>query len=180
MGRRGARRRCRPGGRRRYAAVVELGEVQQDKNGLWWSSVWPGRADVLLAALDPDCAYALIETWDGDRDWHEAVVSVGVGEEPRTRVVRHHRFDVLVSPKEATAIGRHLHAQGLAGGGFGCYQFRHRPRASFRLPDDPQGRADAMRGQGVELAIDLPHNGEVAVVRSPSKAALSDYMRRLA
>ena len=154
--------------------------MQQDENGLWWSSVWPGRADVLLAALNPDSAYVLIETWDGKRDWHEAVVSVGVGEEPRTRVVRHHGFDVLVSPQEATAIGRHLHAQGLVGGGFICYQFRQRPRASFRLPDYPQGRADAMRGQGVELAIDLPHDGEVAVVNSPSKAALSDYMRRLA
>jgi hypothetical protein len=99
----------------RYAAAVELGEVRQGENGVWRSSVWPGRADVLLAALNPDCAYVLIETWDGDRDWHEAVVSVGIGEEPRTRVVRKHRFDALVSPEEATAIGRHLHAQGVSG-----------------------------------------------------------------
>lgn len=154
--------------------------MQQDENGVWRSSVWPGRADVLLAALNPDSAYVLIETWDGDRDWHEAVVSVGVGEEPRTRVVRKHRFDVLVSPEEATAIGRHLHAQGVSGRGFRCYQFRQRPRADFRLPHYPQGCADAMRGQGVELAIDLPHDMEVAVVSSPSKAALSHYLRRLA
>ena len=67
-----------------------------------------------------------------------------------------------------------------SGGGFGCYQFRQRPRADFHLPDYPQGRADAMRGQGVELVIDLPHDMEVAVLSSPSKAALSHYLRRLA
>jgi hypothetical protein len=37
-----------------------------------------------------------------------------------------------------------------------------------------------MRGQGVDLAIDLPHDGEVAVVCSPNKTALIEYVQRLA
>jgi hypothetical protein len=37
-----------------------------------------------------------------------------------------------------------------------------------------------MRGQGVDLAIDLPHDGEVAVVWSPNKTAVIEYVQRLA
>ena len=168
--------------RERYAAAVELAEMYQGDNGLWQTTVWPGRADVLLSALDPDWPFVLIETWDGNSDWHEATVSVGPQDQPRLRLVRHHRFDLLVTPAEAIAIGRHLHAQSVGGGGLGCYQFRQRPRATFRLPDysRPRGRADAMRGQGVDLAIDLAHDGEVAVVWSPNKTAVIEYVQRLA
>jgi hypothetical protein len=158
---------------------MELGEVHQRDDGLWRVAVWPGRADVLLGPLDSDWPFVLIETWDGNPGWHEATVSVGAHDEPRLRLVRHHRFDLLVTPAEAIEIGRHLHAQGPAGGGLVCYQFRERPRAGFRLPDDPRGRADAMRGQGVDLAIDLPHDGEVAVVCSPNETAVIEYVQRL-
>ena len=170
--------------RERSAAAVELAEMRQGDKGMWQTTVWPGRADVLLSALDPDWPFVLIETGDGNSDWHEATVSVGPQDRPRLRLVRHHRFDLLVTPAEAIEIGRHLHAQGVGGGGLGCYQFRQRPRATFRLPDysrpRPRARADAMRGQGVDLAIDLPHDGEVAVVCSPNKTALMEYLQRLA
>jgi hypothetical protein len=135
----------------------------------------------LLSALDPDWPFVLIETRDGNSDWHEATVSVGPQDQPRLRLVRHHRFDLLVTPAEAIEIGRHLHAQGVGGGRLGCYQFRQRPRATFRLPDYSRPRADAMRrGQRVDLAIDLPHDGEVAVVWSPNKTAVIEYVQRLA
>lgn len=167
--------------RERYPAAVNIRDVYQDDGGLWRTDVWPARADVLLSALDPDWPFVLIETWDGNSDWHEATVSVGPQDAPRPRLVRHHRFDLLVSPAEAIEIGRHLHAERADGGGLGCYQFRQRPRATFRLPDysRPRARADAMRGHGVDLAIDLPHEQEVAVVCSPNMTALTEYVHRL-
>lgn len=166
--------------RESYAAAMELGELDQRDGGLWRVTAWPGRADVLLGALDPGWPFVLIETWDGNSGWHEATVSVGAHDEPRLRLVRRHRFDLLVTPSEAIGIGRHLHAQGPAGGGLRCYQFRRRPGAAFRLPDDPRGRAGAMRGQGAVLAIDLPHDGEIALVCSPDKTAVTEYVQRLA
>ena len=155
-------------------------EVLQNDHGLWHTLLPSARADNLLGALDPDAMFVLIETWDGNWDWHEATVSVGPQDEPRTRLVRHHRFDLLVTAAEALEIGRHFHARRIDGGGLGCYQFRQRPRADFRLPDSPRGRADAMRGQGVDLAIDLPRAGEVAEVCSPSKPTLIEYIQRFA
>ena len=38
----------------------------------------------------------LIEAWDGIPDWHEAIVRVGIDDEPRPRLVRRHSFDLLV------------------------------------------------------------------------------------
>jgi hypothetical protein len=158
---------------------VDLSEPYLDGDGLWRVSVYPGHADVLLGALRTDWLFVLIETWDGQTDWHEAIVSVGTNDDPQPRLVRHHSFDLLVTPADASQIGTHLRAQGLSGGGLGAYQFRERPRSNFRLPDWSRGRADAMRGQRVELAIDLPHDEEVAVVSSPYKFNLIDYVARL-
>lgn len=135
---------------------------------------------MLLGGLDPAWPFVLVETWDGQSDWHEAVVGVGPHELPRRRTVRRHQFDVLVDPAEAREIGVQIRAQGTAGGGFACFQFRERPRASFRLPEWSRGRADAMRGQGVEIAVELPHDNEVAVVWSPKESTLRDYLDRLA
>ena len=108
------------------------------------------------------------------------MVSVGPGDAPRLRVVRHHQFGLLVTPADAVEIGAHLHARGRRGGGLGCFQFRRRPPAIFRLPETSRGRADAMRGQAVEMAIELPHDGEVAVVASPNESSLVEYVARLA
>ena len=80
--------------------------MHQRDDGLWQVGVWPGRADVLLRALDPDWPFVLIETWDGNSDWHEATVSLGAQDETRLRLVRRHRFDLLVTPAEAAEIGR--------------------------------------------------------------------------
>ena len=153
--------------------------MSYDDNGLWRTSVWPGHADVLLSALDPGAGFVLIETWDGIPGWHDALVTIGAAQEPRTRLVRHHRFDLLVTPTEAIEIGQQLRSQGIAGGGLGCYQFPERPRPDFRLPEDARARADAMRGQGVVLRIDLPHDGEVAVAWSPMKEQLERFARML-
>ncbi len=155
---------------------MELGEVSLNAGGSWRCTVYPGRADLMLAALDPTAGFVLIETYDGGDGWHEAVVSVSPDETSRPRLVRHNRFELLVDPIEAAEIGRHLHASGR---GFMSYQFRERPRADFYLPKYPQGRADAMRGQGVELAIDLPHDGDLAVVCSPTKVLVDEYVQRL-
>jgi hypothetical protein len=164
-----------------YPAVVDVSEPFLNDDRLWQAAVYPGYADVLLRTLDPLMPYVLIETWDGKSEWHEATVSVGPDDEPRSRLVRRHRFDLLVSPAEAVEIGVHLSAEARDGwGGLGCFQFRRRPRSTFHLPDSPRSRADAMRGQGVELEIDLPHDGEVAVVRSPLESNLVQFMRRLA
>ena len=156
--------------------MVEIGEVGQNEGGSWRSSIYPGRADLLLQALDPTAEFVLIETSDGEPDWHEAVVSVSPTEAPRPRLVRRHSFDLLVTPEEAAEIGDHLHESGR---GFLCFQFRRRP-TDFDLPDYPRGRADAMRGQGVELSIDLPHDGDLAVVVSPSRPSVEAFLRRLA
>ena len=159
--------------------LVEISDPYENGAGLWCASVWPGHADQLLRGLDPALPFVLIETWDGQPGWHEATVSVGPNEVPRPRTVRQHGFELLVTPAEAIEIGAHLRAQGLSGGGLGCFQFRDRPRDTFRLPDYSTGRADAMRGQRVEIAIDLPHDEEVAVVSSPTESVLIDYLARL-
>lgn len=158
---------------------MDLSEPSRQGDGLWCISIHPGHADELLAALDPELPFVLIETWDGLADWHEAVVSVGPDDEARPRLVRRHSFDLLVSPGEAYEVGVHLRAQGLAGGGFGCFQFRERPTSEFRLPASPEGRRSAMQRQGVQIAIDLPHDGEVAVVSSLSRTTLDAYFRRV-
>lgn len=155
---------------------MDLSEVSLNPGGAWHFSAYPGRADLLLAALDPTAAYVLIETYDGVHGWHEAFVSISPTEPPKRRLVRRLAFELLVDPTEAAEIGSHLHETGR---GFMMYQFRQQPRADFHLPDCPKGRADAMRGHGVELSIDLPHDGEVAVVASPRKSAADDYRRRL-
>lgn len=160
-------------------ADVEISLRAQAEDQLWSVTASPGRADRLLHALDPDLPWVLIETWDGQADWHEAMVSVGVHEEPRVRLVRHHSFDLLTTPAEAREIGAHLHAQGILGGGLVAFQFRSKPRPTFRLPDYAQGQADAMRGHGVELVINLPHDGEVAVVTSLHESAAAAYAERL-
>lgn len=36
-----------------------------------------------------------------------------------------------------------------------------------------------MRGLGVELLINLPHDGEIAVVSSPKRSTLDGYATRL-
>lgn len=159
---------------------MNLGALTRDEGGLRRASVWPGHSDVLLAALDPEAAFVLIETWDGNSDWHEAQVSVAVGDEPRTRLVRHHSFDLLVTPEEAIEVGLSLRAQGKTSGGLECHQFRQRPRPEFHLPGNPRARADAMRGHDVLLSIELPHDAEVAVVSSPSRPDLEGYISRLA
>jgi hypothetical protein len=153
--------------------------VVQSEYGLWRVAVTAGQADLLLAALDPDLPFVVIETWDGDPGWHEATVRVGATGELRTRTVRRNSFDLLLSPKEAVEIGQYLRVQGVSGGGLTCYQFRARPRSDFRLPAQPKARSDAMRGLGVELLIDLPHHGEVAVVSSPARSALDAFVARL-
>lgn len=151
----------------------------QADDGLWCVAVHPGHADLLLAALDAAMSFVLIESWDGISDWHEAVVRIGADAEPRLRVVRRLSFDLLVAPSEAAEIGGQLRELGVAGGGLLCHQFRQRPHANFHMPDSGKARADAARGQGVELTIDLPHDGEVAVVSSPSEDNLKAYVRRL-
>jgi len=156
---------------------MDLGEVSLNEGGSWRGSVYPARAAHLLAALDPTAGFVVIETYDGVNGWHESIVSVSPDEEPRRRLVRHHSFELLVDPVEAAEIGRHLSASGR---GFMAYQFRDRPPAQFDLPEHPKGRAEAMRGQGVVLAIDLPHDGELAVVASPSKDAVDEFLLRLA
>ncbi len=159
---------------------MEVSEPCERDNGLWSTIVHPGHADVLLGAIDPQWPFVLIETWDGIPDWHEAIVSIGTEDQPRARLVRKHVFDLLVSPAEAAEIGGYLRGQGFTGGGVQCHQFRQRPSATFRLPDSSMARADAMRGRGVELTIDLPHDAEPAVVSSPSKANLEAFVARLA
>lgn len=158
---------------------MEISEARE-RDGLWHAAVHPGHADILLGAIDHRWPFVLIETWDGIPGWHEAIVSIGIDDEPRPRLVRRHSFDLLVSPAEAAEIGRRLRKQGLGGGGFLCHQFQQRPKATFWLPERPRPRADAMRGQGVELTIDLPHDTEVAVVSSPVKANVDAFASRLA
>ncbi|MBM0124577.1 hypothetical protein [Pimelobacter simplex] len=106
-------------------------------------------------------------------------MSIGLDDVPHRRLVRRHSFDLLVSPAEAAVIGVRLRLQGLSGGGFLCHQFQQRPKATFQLPERPRARSDAMRGQGVELTIDLPHDTEVAVVTSPFRANLERFTSRL-
>lgn len=56
---------------------MNVSELHRNDNGIWAISIHPGRADILLAALDPTWPFVLIETWDGDPDWRKAAVSVG-------------------------------------------------------------------------------------------------------
>lgn len=159
---------------------MEVQDPYQTDARLWCAPVHPGHADVLLAALHPDHPFVLIETWDGIGDWHKATVRIGADDEPRPRLVRKHSFDLLVSPAEAAEIGSLLRAQGMSGGGFRCHQFQRHPKATFHVPDSLQASAGAQRGQGVELSIELPHDGEPALVSSPNRANLDAFLARLA
>jgi len=139
--------------------------------------VHPGHADELLAALDPDVSFVVIECGDPSLGWHDALVAIGEEVTPRLRRVRNLAFDLLVNPSEAASLGPLVRTE--HDGSLRCYQLNAEPRSGFRLPDVGHGRAEAMRGFGVHLMVDLPHDGEGAAITSTGAAALDAFVGRL-
>ena len=152
-------------------------DVVQTATGLWRLGVGVGHADELLAAVDPQAAYVVVECGNPGRGWHDAPVRIGDEAAPQVRRVRGLHFDLLVAGAELTALGSLMRRE--HDGSLTCYQFEEEPKADFRLPDREPARTHAMRGQGVLLHVQLPHDGESAVVSSPEESVLEAFAARL-
>jgi len=121
-------------------------EVLRTAIGLWRFAVGVGHADELLAAVDPQAAYVLVEFGNPSRGWHDAPVLIGGEASPHVRRVRNLHFDLLVTGTELAALGALMRRE--HDGSLTCYQFKEKPRADFRLPDHEPARTHAMQGQG--------------------------------
>ena len=158
---------------------VGIGQPETDAAGIWSFAVFPGHADELMAALDPALKAVVFEdASDGIAGWHDAAVRLG-GEPPTTHQVRGLAFDLLLTPSQAQEVGGLLRRS--AASGVFCWQAATLPRdRHFRLSDKRnRGMRGAMVGLGISLAIDLPHDGEVAVVATVSERLAFEAIERL-
>lgn len=108
--------------------------------------MFPGHADELLSALDPDSPFVLIECGDPSRGWHDALVTIGPESSPSSRLVRNVSFDVLVTPADAAGLGPLLRAE--HDGQLRAVQLMREPSAHFRLPAADRGLAQANEWTG--------------------------------
>jgi len=139
----------------------------------------PGRADHLLAALDPEAAHVVVLCGDPGRGWRDLAVDIGTEERPTVRRVRRVSFELLVTGAEAAELGPHLRAE--HDGSLHCYQFAALPDDGLHLPlaVPRQHLAQLMRGKGLDLMIELPHDNEVALLTSVDRALLQPLLERL-
>jgi hypothetical protein len=154
-----------------------VGVLDESSPGLWSVGVFPGHADELLGALDPTVPFVLIECGNPRRGWHDALVTIGPESSPVSRRVRNVSFDVLTTPAEASGLGPLLRAD--HDGRLRAIQLTRQPSAHFRLPMVDRGLARAMRGLGVHLIIDLPHDGEIANIRATQASVLRAFTGRI-
>jgi len=131
-------------------------------------------------ALDPAVPHVVIEGHSpAPVGWHGVSVPIAIGDPVAgLRMVRTLRFDLLLSPTEALALGAQFdHADQ---GGLFAWQTGRRPPDSFSLLAlEHRARAPAMRGLAISLVIDLPHSTETASLQSPEREHLETALTRL-
>ncbi|MGI4896386.1 MAG: hypothetical protein ACRYF3_14865 [Janthinobacterium lividum] len=161
---------------------TNLGEVTQHEMG--WSSVpiWYGHLTELTAAMDPDVAFVVVEGHLalGINEWQPSALPLSRRSSQRqhTWMTRRVSFDLLMTPLELTGAAEELRSA--TDGGALLWQAGRRPPAAFFL-DSKHGAAlaAAMRGLDIRLIIDLPHDGETALMTGRTPDLLHEAIDRL-
>lgn len=153
-------------------AVVNVGSPKARGDGWWTVTVWPGHLSELAAALNPEFGFVVLEDHVAvGSDWRTVPVPVNESDKGFVNDVaaRFVRMDLLMTPEQFRRDASKL--QDASDGGAFIWQTSRRPPVSFRLSDKGgHARTAAVQRLGIRLIIDLPHDGEVAVVAAASEA----------
>ncbi|WP_234659983.1 hypothetical protein [Agromyces marinus] len=161
---------------------MNVGSPEARGDGWWTVAVWPGHLSSLAAALNPGLEFVILEDhaavgWD----WRSVRVPVNESETGFVEdvAVRFVRMDLLMTPDQ---FRRHaLKLQSGSDGGALIWQLSRKPPVNFRLSDkEGDARAAAIRGLDIRLIIDLPHDGEVAVISAAAEVEARAVVTRLA
>jgi len=160
---------------------VDVGSPEARGDGWWTLTVWPGHLSSLAAALNPELRFVVLEDhaavgWD----WRTMRVPVNESETGFVNdvAVRLIRMDLLMTPDQFRRDASKL--QDATDGGALLWQTRRQPPANARLSDKAgPARAAAIQGLGIGLIIDLPHDGELAVIAAASEAEARAAVARL-
>jgi hypothetical protein len=160
---------------------VNVGTPEARGDGWWTVTVWPGRLSSLAAALDPEVDVVVVED-HAAVGWAWRTLGVPVNELEAGFVddvaVRLVRMDLLMTLEQFRRDASKLQAAG--DGGALIWQTSRRPPATFRLSEkNGHARAVAVQDLDIRLIIDLPHDGEVAVIAAASELEASAAAARL-
>ena len=151
---------------------MNVGNVEARGDGWWTLAVWPADLNSLALALDPLCQFVVLEDHAAvGRKWRAVRVPLNESEsgsvdDVQVRLVR---MDLLMTPEQFRRDALKLQ-ESSGGGGALIWQTTRKPPAGFRLSEkEGAARAAAVRGLDVRLIIDLPHDGELAVIAAASE-----------
>ncbi len=144
---------------------------EKPDDGRWTFSVWPAHLGSLAAALDPSLEFVVVEDHVAiGGSWRSALVQLDDSGAALLdgAAVRLLRMDLLVTPEQFQQVALTLQTAG--DGGVFLWQSGRRPPDAFRLSDkEGPARAAAIRALDIRLVIELPHDGEVAVIAAASE-----------
>ncbi|GEM_PF-2798661 len=163
-------------------SVVEITKPQQGDSGLWTVGAWPAHLSEIARAVDPGLDFVVLEDHCAT-DWQWRTLEVPLSDHadsPASRwTVRLLQFDLLLTPAQLTQAAPEL--QTASDGGATIWQSSRRPPDGFALRHKHgTARAAAMRGLDIRLVIDVPHDGEVALLTAPTEALMVQALERLA
>lgn len=165
-----------------HFSVDTIGELRQGDDGLWTAGAWPAHLSEITRAVDPGLDFVVVEDHCAV-DWRWQTLEVPLSDQPGSTAhhwtVRRMSLDLLLTPAQLTDAAPEL--QTATDGGALVWQSSRRPPGAFALRDKHgPARAAAMRGLDIRLVIDVPHDGEVAVLTAPTEALLVQALERLA
>lgn len=165
-----------------HCNVDAMGELRQSDDGLWSVGAWPAHLSEIARAVDPGLEFVVVE----DHcvvDWRWRTLEAPLSDHSHPPVsrwtVRRMSLDLLLTPAQLRDAAREL--QTATDGGALVWQSSRRPPDGFALrAKQGPARAAAIRGLDIRLVIDVPHDGEVAVLTAPTEALLVQALERLA
>lgn len=151
---------------------MNVGSPEARGDGWFSLAVWPGHLSELAVALNPELGFVVLEDHAAvGATWRSMSVPLNESETGFVTdvAVRLVRMDLLMTTDQFRRDASKL--QIANDGGALIWQTSRKPPPSFRLSEkDGQARAAAVHNLDIRLIIDLPHDGEVAVIAAPSEA----------
>jgi hypothetical protein len=164
-----------------HFSVNTDGELRQGDHGLWTVGAWPAHLSEITRAIDPGVDFVVVEDHcAADRRWRTLEVPLSDRSDSPARrwTVRRVSLDLLLTPAQMADAAPEL--QTATDGGALIWQSSRRPPDAFALRDKHgPARAAAIRGLDIRLVIDIPHDGELAVLTAPTEALLVQALERL-
>ncbi|NJC69602.1 hypothetical protein HC031_07695 [Planosporangium thailandense] len=159
-----------------------MGDVSETADGLYAVSIWPASAAMLAQAPDPAAGPVVVEGYlAAGSGWTKLRLPFfGIpGDELQQLTVRRMSLDLLLSPSEFAQLAPRLEGTRVAGLEFWqTYRDQVPQHASL---SDKQGKARraAFIGLDVAIAVQLPHDGEVAVLAAPTAVRVQAALKRI-